>query len=153
MNEGDVVIRVMRESDYPRLVDLWRSFPGNTLTGADSPEGFGFFLEKNLHYCFVAEMRDVMVGSVMAGNDTRRGDIYHLAVDRSLQGSGIGRMLMEASEEALRCDGVEKAHLFIYKDNPAIGFYERTGWHRRTDIEVMSKVLIGDEFMGTRNKS
>ena len=61
--------------------------------------------------------------------------------------------LMERAEESLREAGIEKAHLFIYADNPAIDFYSRVGWHLREDIEVMSKVLIGDEYMGTRRES
>lgn len=143
-------IRRMEVRDYRSLVDLWSSFSGNTMTGADSKAEFEDFLGRNSAYCFSAFEGDLLIGSVMAGNDGRRGYIYHLAVERSFQNRGIARMLMEASENALRSDGVEKAHLFIYSDNPAIGFYERTGWHRRTDITVMSKVLIGDEFMGTR---
>ncbi|MBN2587172.1 MAG: GNAT family N-acetyltransferase [Candidatus Fermentibacteraceae bacterium] len=150
MSGVEVRIRNMEFSDYRSLIGLWEGFSGNTLTGADSQVGFGEFLERNRSYCFVAELDRAAVGSVMAGYDSRRGYIYHLAVDGSLQGRGIGRMLMEAAEDALRNDGVEKAHLFIYTDNPAIEFYERTGWHRRTDIVVMSKVLIGDEFTGTR---
>jgi ribosomal protein S18 acetylase RimI-like enzyme len=150
MSGDEVRIRNMELSDYRSLIDLWECFPGNTLTGADSLDGFGEFLARNRSYCFVAELDGAAVGTVMAGCDSRRGYIYHLAVDGSLQGRGFGRMLMEAAEDALRSDGVEKAHLFIYTDNPAIRFYERTGWHRRTDIAVMSKVLIGDEYMGTR---
>lgn len=146
-------IRRMEARDYRLLVDLWSSFSGNTMTGADSKAEFEDFLGGNSAYCFSAFEGDLLIGSVMAGNDGRRGYIYHLAVERSFQNRGIARMLMEASEEALRKDGVEKAHLFIYTDNPAIGFYERTGWHRRTDIAVMSKVLIGDEYMGTRRDS
>lgn len=143
-------IKGMKDDDYRGLIDLWSSFPGNTMTGADSREEFCRFLEKNGDYCFAAFEGGRLAGSVMAGNDSRRGYIYHLAVDESMQGRGIGRMLMQASENALRDAGVEKAHLFIYTDNPAVRFYQKTGWHRRTDITVMSKVLIGDEYMGTR---
>ena len=143
-------IRFMCTEDYPYLVSLWNSFPGNTMTGADSPEEFRKFLVSNGDYCFVAEAEGRIAGSVMAGNDSRRGYIYHLAVDESLQGKGIGERLMTAAEDALRNAGIEKAHLFIYMNNPAIRFYEKAGWHRRSDIAVMSKVLIGDKYMGTR---
>ena len=140
----------MRESDYGALVELWSKFPGNTMTGADGPKGFGAFLARNGRFCYTAEEEGRVVGSVMAGTDGRRGYVYHLAVDPGRQGEGLGRMLMERAEESLREAGIEKAHLFIYADNPAIRFYRRAGWHLREDIEVMSKVLIGDEYMGTR---
>ena len=143
-------VRGMKESDYGALVELWSQFPGNTMTGADGPEGFGAFLARNGRFCYTAEEDGRVVGSVMAGTDGRRGYVYHLAVDPGRQGEGLGRMLMERAEESLREAGIEKAHLFIYADNPAIRFYRRAGWHLREDIEVMSKVLIGDEYMGTR---
>jgi ribosomal protein S18 acetylase RimI-like enzyme len=150
MQSNDILIRKMSGADYTGLVSLWRKFPGNTMTGADSREDFEKFLSKNADYCFTAFMDGNLVGSVMAGHDSRRGYIYHLAVDESLHGKGTGTDLMNAAEKALRNVGIEKAHLFIYTDNSAIRFYEKTGWHRRSDIAVMSKVLIGDKYMGTR---
>lgn len=143
-------IKPMQKDDYSFLVSLWSSFPGNTMTGADSMEDFERFLGRNADYCFTAFIDGNLMGSVMAGHDSRRGYIYHLAVDESLQGKGTGTGLMNAAENALRNAGIEKAHLFIYTDNPAIRFYEKTGWHGRSDIAVMSKVLIGDKYMGTR---
>jgi len=143
-------IRMMREEDYSSLVSLWNSFPGNTMTGADSREEFNKFLSKNADYCFSAFEDRKLIGSVMAGNDSRRGYIYHLAVEESRHGKGTGTYLMNAAEKALRNAGIEKVHLFIYADNPAIRFYEKTGWHLRSDIVVMSKVLIGDKYLGTR---
>ncbi len=142
----------MLEDDYQSLVQLWRSFPGTSMTGADSIEDFRSFLSRNADYCFTAIESNSPVGSVMAGTDSRRGYIYHLAVHESQQGKGTGTRLMDASERALRGAGIEKAHLFIYTDNPAIEFYKKTGWHRRSDIAVMSKVLIGDKYMGTRRE-
>jgi ribosomal protein S18 acetylase RimI-like enzyme len=142
----------MKKDDYLSLVELWSGFPGTTMTGADSREGFESFLEMNGEYCFSVLLNNRIVGSVMAGHDTRRGYIYHLAVDESLQGKGTGAALMSAAENALRNAGIEKAHLFIYSDNTAIRFYEKTGWHTRHDIEVMSKVLIGEKYLGTRTE-
>lgn len=145
-----MTVRGMLTGDYDSLVALWRSFPGNAITGADSPEGFNSFLQRNGNYCFTAEEDGSVVGSVMAGEDSRRGYIYHLAVREDRQGSGLGKLLMEHTERALFNAGIEKIHLFIFSDNPAIDFYAKAGWHLRDDIEVMSKVLHGDRWAGTR---
>lgn len=144
-------VRQMVPEDHPALLALWETFPGNALTRADDLEGFTLFLGMNGDLCFVLEEHDRIAGSVMAGQDGRRGYIYHLAVRTDLQGTGAGKTLMMEVESALAGAGIEKAHLFIFSDNPAIGFYERLGWHLRRDIEVMSKVLSGpDPFAGTR---
>ncbi|MCD4847621.1 MAG: GNAT family N-acetyltransferase [Candidatus Aegiribacteria sp.] len=147
-----LMMRLMKKDDYSSLVDLWSGFSGTTMTGADSQEGFERFLDRNGECCFSVLLSDRIVGSVMAGHDSRRGYIYHLAVDESLQGKGTGAALMSAAGSALRNAGIEKAHLFIYTDNSAIRFYEKTGWHRRHDIAVMSKVLIGEQYLGTRKE-
>ena len=140
----------MKPEHYTNLVKLWSSFPGNAMTGADSSEGHSLFLRRNSEYCFTAFDGDETVGSVMAGEDSRRGYIYHLSVKKKLHRSGIGKALMDRAEAALYEAGIEKLHLFIFSDNPAIEFYRRTGWHLRDDIEVMSKVLRGDTYLGTR---
>lgn len=144
------MVRGMIPADHSLLVALWSGSPGNALTGADGPEGFRRFLAANGAFCFVAEEKGRLIGSVMAGHDERRGYIYHLAVDSSQRREGTGSALMQACEGALLAAGIEKIHLYIFNDNPAVEFYERIGWHRREDILVMSKVLIGDSFMGTR---
>jgi len=144
-------IRPMVPEDHAALLALWRTFPGNALTGADDREEFISFLHMNRDLCFVLEEDGRVAGSVMAGQDGRRGYVYHLAVRADLQGTGAGKALMMEVESALATAGIEKAHLFIFSDNPAIGFYEKLGWHLRGDIEVMSKVLSGpDPYVGTR---
>jgi len=142
--------RLMEACDYDALAALWSGFPGNAMTQADSREGFERFLHANRPLCFVLVDGGEVAGSVMAGHDTRRGYVYHLAVSSRLQGAGGGRLLMGRVEKALLGEGIEKVHLFIYRDNPAVAFYERLGWRVRQDIHVMSKVLSGDPAAGTR---
>lgn len=141
-----MIVRPMKFEYYDSLVKLWSSFPGNAMTGADSAEGFSLFLKRNSTYCFTAFENNKIVGSVMAGEDARRGYIYHLSVKKELHHSGIGTALMKVAETALYNAGIEKLHLFIFSDNPAIEFYKRTGWHLRDDIQVMSKVLRGEQL-------
>jgi len=134
-------VRAMSSSDHGELIRLWSSFPGNAITEADSREGFEAFLARNGSFCFTACEKDEIVGSVMAGSDGRRGYVYHLAVRADHQRKGIGGTLMRRAERALSEAGLEKIHLFIFSDNPAVAFYEKSGWHVRDDITVMSRVL------------
>jgi ribosomal protein S18 acetylase RimI-like enzyme len=143
-----MTIRFMRPEDHRQLVELWSGSPGNAVTRADSYEEFSEFLARNGEFCFTAVDRagDGILhaaGSVMAGSDGRRGYVYHLAVREDLRGRGLGGRLMRSVEEALKRSGLEKIHLFIYRDNPAVAFYEKMEWHVRHDILVMSRVLEG----------
>lgn len=49
-----------------------------------------------------------------------------MAVDPSLQGSGVGRMLVGAAVERMRRAGVTR--MWCNARDTAIGFYERLGW-------------------------
>lgn len=136
-----MIIRSMDRGDHDGLIRLWSSFPGNAVTGADSRHEFEAFLAENGPFCFTACDSGGVVGSVMAGSDGRRGYVYHLAVREDHQRKGLGKELMRRAEDALSRAGLEKIHLFIFNDNPAVAFYEKAGWHVRHDITVMSKVL------------
>ena len=147
--------RPVRVEDFDDLVALWGAFPGTTMTGVDCPDGLSRFLRRNPGLSFVALSSDgeqgdsspgaPIAGSVLGGHDGRRGYVYHLAVRPDLQNMGIARELMRLLENAMEAEGLEKAHLFVYSDNPAIEFYARTGWLLRQDIVVMSKVLSEDQ--------
>ena len=65
----------------------------------------------------------------MGGYDGRRALVYHLAVCEEHRQQGIGKALMETLEELLREKGCLRSYLLITKDNPAIEFYEKNGWH------------------------
>ena len=60
--------------------------------------------------------------------------IRQMAVHGSLQGTGLGRRLMQEVESLLRADGIR--HLTLNARHTAVGFYEALGYER-----------VGDEFI------
>ena len=135
-------IRIMQKSDYEGAVSLWRSLPGLGLSGADKEDQIHHFLEMNPDTCFVAVDQGRLIGTVLGGNDGRRGYIYHLAVAPAFQRSGLGRELVLRCLNALKNAGLQKCHIFVIADNEeGKKFWDRIGWVRRDDILVMSKDL------------
>ena len=58
-------------------------------------------------------------------------DLYWIAVDAEQQGTGLGRLLLNAAEDAIRCAGGR--HVYIETSNrpqytPTRGFYDRCGY-------------------------
>jgi GNAT superfamily N-acetyltransferase len=49
-----------------------------------------------------------------------------MAVEEGLQGSGVGRMLLEAAADRMRAAGVEA--VWANARDTALGFYEKLGW-------------------------
>jgi N-acetylglutamate synthase len=142
----EVVIREFEEADYDEAVALWKRTPGMGISAADSRERIGAFLQCNPGLCFAAR-RPVgagsageLVGTILCGSDTRRGYIYHLAVDASMQRQGLGTRLVEAALAALRLQGVDKCHLMVLSGNElGAAFWRGRGWTLREDILLFSK--------------
>lgn len=134
-----VSIRKMKVSDYDQALALWKRTPGMGLSAADEKEEVRKFLKKNNALCFVAFAGRELVGTILCGEDGRRGYLYHLAVDANCRKTGIGKSLVQKSLQALQKRGIQKCHLFVIAENaPGIAFWKHTGWQLRDDIEVMS---------------
>ena len=56
--------------------------------------------------------------------------VYSLYVSPSVQGGGLGRLLLDAACAALAADGAPTARLWVFQSNlPSRAFYERNGWN------------------------
>jgi len=132
-------IRKMQTADYEQALALWQRTPGMGISAADEKDAIQKFLKKNSSLCYAAFVENALVGTILCGEDGRRGYLYHLAVDVNYQKSGIGKSLVQKSLQALQELGIQKCHLFVIADNTSgISFWEHTGWEVRNDIEVMS---------------
>jgi len=135
-------IREMVIGDYEQALDLWKHTAGMGLSAADEKQEIEIFLKKNSTLCFAAFDGETMIGTILCGEDGRRGYLYHLAVDEKYRKTGIGKSLVEYSLKALKKTGIQKCHLFVIADNKAgISFWDHIGWELRHDIEVMSMNL------------
>jgi len=138
-------IEKMDIKDYEEIRTLWKNTEGVGLSGNDDSKGsIKKFLSKNPDTCFVAKNEnDEIVGTIMAGNDGRRGHIYHLMVKLEHRKNGIGRKLLEKAEEGLRKEGITKAFLVVFTEND-IGnsFWEETGYKTREDLYYRDRRLM-----------
>lgn len=109
-------IRKMLITDYDKVYALWLSCKGMGLNNLDdSEDGIDRFLKRNPDTCFVAEISDEIVGVIIAGNDGRRGYIYHTAVDPCYRNQGIGKQLADNAIQALKQCGINKAALVVFE--------------------------------------
>jgi ribosomal protein S18 acetylase RimI-like enzyme len=87
---------------------------------------------------------DRIVGAGMAGFDGHRGWVNYLAVEPSLQRSGLGRQFMARFEELLTAMGCPKLNLQVRAGNETvIAFYEHLGYADDGSVS-MGKRLIAD---------
>ncbi len=135
-------IRKMTFADYDAVYALWLSCKGMGLNNLDdSREGIARFLKRNPETCFVAEDGGI-VGVIVAGNDGRRGYIYHTAVDPEHRKNGIARALVNSALEALQGLGINKTALVVFERNTdGNAFWERMGFIPRSDLVYRNKAL------------
>ena len=123
-------------NDYPAARTLWESAGAGVRVGrSDTLEEIGKKCQRDPDLFLVAEVNGKMVGTVIGGFDGRRGLVYHLAVDASFRGQGIGSALMDELEKRLKEKGCLKYYLLVTPENTeAMQFYEKRGWERMKPI-------------------
>ena len=137
------MIRKMRIEDYDQIYALWLSCKGMGLNDLDdSKAGIERYLKRNPDTCFVCEEDGQVIGAVMAGNDGRRGYVYHTAVHPDHRHEGIGKALVDAAMDALKDIGINKVALVVFKRNEeGNAFWQQMGFTVREDLNYRNKAL------------
>ena len=141
-----VNIRLFKINDYDEVYDLWKNSVGVGLRSLDdSLEGIRRFLIRNPNTNYVALIDDKIVGVIMAGNDGRRGYIYHLTVKEDHRRKGIASNLVNKCLESLKVEGINKVALVVFSNNE-IGntFWHKLGFIQWDDL-VYQNITLNDK--------
>lgn len=145
----------MEAAHYEEVHRLWEHIDGFGLRSIDdSREGITRFLRRNpgLSVVAVAEeetpspsgagRRERIVGSVLCGEDGRRGCLYHVCVEKRYRREGIGAGMVERCMHSLREIGINKVSLIAFTCND-IGntFWKSERWTKREDLNYYDFTL------------
>lgn len=138
-----VRIRPMTAADYDGVWALWMSCKNMGFNDLDdSREGIERLLNRNPNTCLVAEIGGALAGVILAGQDGRRGYIYHMAVAEAFRRRGVGTQLVDSCLAALRAVGIHKAALLVFRRNDAgNAFWEKQGFALREDVNYRNRAL------------
>lgn len=141
-------IRAFDERDRRAVVSLWTSC-GLTRPWNDPDADIDRKLAVADDMFLVATTGDgpspQVVGSVMSGYDGHRGWMNYLAVDPSMQGFGVGALLVAEAERRLGMLGCAKVNLQVRAENTAaLGFYERLGYERDDVVSLGRRLVVDD---------
>lgn len=135
-------IRAFSPEDTPLAIDLWKASEGIGLSAADEPDQIARYLQRNPGMSFTAWDGQKMIGAVLCGHDGRRGYLHHLAVQAEYRGQGIGKALAEACHTAMRSEGIDKVHIFVFRENQAaLMFWQRVNYQPRENLALLSRNL------------
>lgn len=130
------MIREMNIDDYEEIHALWKATPSlRVLEFEDSREQIERFLIRNPGTSFVAVEDDKIVGTILCGQDGRRGCIYHMCVAERYRQRKIGTNLVRSSLKVLQEERIHNVYLVAFRKNE-IGnaFWNSLGWEMRADI-------------------
>lgn len=126
-----IVIREMHIGDYDAILAIWQATEHMTMNECDSRDGIALYLKRNPGLCFVALDGGRIIGTVLCGQDGRRGFLRHLAVVKGHRGGGISRHLVKHTLDGLAAQGIGKCNIFVENDNMAgYAYWHHLGWVR-----------------------
>jgi [ribosomal protein S18]-alanine N-acetyltransferase len=119
-----IVVRPMRPSDVPAVLNILRGSPEASLWTS------AILLELASHEgAWVAALRDCVVGFLAGGAAADEFEIMNLAVAQSHRRQGLGTELVNAALAWSRRTGAIKTFLEVRASNSeAIAFYTRLGF-------------------------
>lgn len=140
----DYIIREIRETEYPLLVDfLYEAIfvpegvepPPRSIVNAPELQVYvsGFGTQEH-DVALVAEMDQKVVGAVWVrimndyGHVDDRTPSFAISLYKEYRGRGIGTEMMKRMLEVLRSRGYEQASLAVQKANYAVKMYRRVGF-------------------------
>lgn len=134
---------MMTIEDYLSVYKLWSLTSGMGLNNVDDSEkGIARMLKRNPTLSFVAENDNQIIGVIIAGEDGRRGYLYHTAVHQGYRYKGIGKNLVESVLNEMKQLEITKVGLFIFQDNHiGNGFWESMGFKVREDLHYRDLAL------------
>jgi ribosomal protein S18 acetylase RimI-like enzyme len=130
----EVLIRACRADEVDAVLAVWEAADAPESTGADRA-GVEGVLRRDREALLVAELDGRLVGTVVAGWDGWRANLYRLAVLPELRRHGIALRLVEAAEARLRALGARRCGAIVLRDNtPANGLWAAAGFATQDEV-------------------
>ena len=140
----NVTVRKCHPDECAFVLDLWKA-AGSMPSITDTVEVLRRLLQLGGTTLLVAEHQSRLVGTVIAGFDGWRGNIYRLAVLPAYRKQGIARLLVREAENFLVAEGAQRIGGLVAKEQPvAVSFWDAladAGYNRDDTIVRYARSL------------
>ena len=138
---GSWVLRSARLEDADDVVELWRMAEAEPSI-TDDPDSVRQLIAHDCDALIVADIDGRVVGTVIAGFDGWRGNLYRLAVIPTLRRGGIALALVAEAEQRLCARGIRRVNALVVTANGgATSFWGAAGYLIDTRISRHVKTL------------
>lgn len=122
-----MTIRPATAADVPAVLALWQRERSAAALLPDTEDALGRAIETGA--LLVAEVDGSLAGTLVAGFDGWRGNLYRLVVEPGHRRRGIGRALVRHGEERLKALGAPRITALVgVEEGEARAFWEATGY-------------------------
>ncbi|MFX0068815.1 MAG: GNAT family N-acetyltransferase [Candidatus Hodarchaeota archaeon] len=136
-----MIMRKLTAKDYDALIRLWNDagLPYKP-QGRDKREDIENQLKQPNTLYLIAEVDNVIVGSILGTHDSRKGWINRLAVSPSHRRKGLAKRLVKEVENRFSELGIDIMACMVEDWNTmSLEVFERLGYTRHPDIIYLSK--------------
>lgn len=133
------VIRPVRGEEVTAALELWQVEAIASAT--DNEDAVRGLLASDTAALLVADEDGVIVGTVIAGWDGWRGNLYRLVVRSTHRRRGIGSALANAAVRHLRAKGATRVSGLVFDSDDACGMAEAIGGERDERLVRFVKTL------------
>jgi len=123
------IIRRINDTDLEQIIEIERKCFDDKK--AYTPKQLKYLITKANSYCLAELNRDVLRGFIIVlyRNGSRFAGIEIINVDPKYHGEGIGTKLLNAAEEGMKNNKINKVKLEVSIGNlPAINLYKKFGF-------------------------
>ena len=124
-----MVVRPGRHEDVPAVLELWRAAEA-VPSVSDDPASLSRLLDASEDALLVAEDGGRLVGTIIAGWDGWRGNLYRLAVLPAARRRGVALRLVAEAERRLAAKGARRLSALVMSEHdPAVALWLAAGYH------------------------
>ncbi len=122
-------VRRGKVGDLPGVIALLDGARSGHASTPDRIEDLESLLGDSPAALLVAERYGEVIGTLIAGWDGWRGNLYRLAIREDCRRQGVGMELTRAGEEYLRSRGARRVTALVaFDDDVAGGFWDAAGY-------------------------
>lgn len=124
-----ITLRRCAQDDIDAVLRLWSLARSRRASTPDRREDIESLVKGGPAALLVAETAEEVIGTVVAGWDGWRGNIYRLAVHQDYRRLGIGLRLVRAAESYFHEQGAKRVTALVAFDDEAAGsFWDAAGY-------------------------
>lgn len=136
-----VEVRPGRPDEVGTVLALWRAADA-VPSVSDDPGSLDRLLAASWDALLVAEVEGRVVGTIIAGWDGWRGNLYRLAVLPTARRRGIALRLVAEAERRLAGKGARRlSALVLSEHDPAVALWLAAGYHHDTRVGRFVRTL------------